>query len=325
MPSAGASIATAAWTSARTSPVWTGCCTARPAAARARRRRRSAGPRPSRTGPGRRSPRCRRRGSAAPSPPCPARRSRSRTRRRLRVRGVPRSCGRSFVLAVLRGTRPTRRSPQSVDPRGADTGLTDLTGRPPRGVHRRRPRPRPTSPPTRSRCSAAGTTTRSTAGIDEPNAMVVATVSADGRPSVADGAAQGRRRAGFVFFTNSGSRKGAELAGNPRCALLFPWHDLQRQVRVDGTARRWPAPSVEAYFATRPRGSQLGAWGLAPVAAWWPTRDELEAAYDARSSGSPADDVPVPAELGRLPGAPGDGGVLAGPAGPDARPAGLPA
>ncbi len=65
---------------------------------------------------------------------------------------------------------------------------------------------------------------------------------------------------GFVFYTNTGSRKGHDLAGNPRCSLLFPWHPLERQVRVDGTATLLPREAVDDYFAVRPRGSQLGAW-----------------------------------------------------------------
>ena len=85
---------------------------------------------------------------------------------------------------------------------------------------------------------------------------------------------------GFVFYTNTTSRKGAELAGNPRCALLFPWHPLERQVRVDGIATLLPRAAVDAYFAVRPRGSQLGAWAShqSSVVAG---RDELAAAYDA--------------------------------------------
>jgi pyridoxamine 5'-phosphate oxidase len=65
---------------------------------------------------------------------------------------------------------------------------------------------------------------------------------------------------GFVFYTNYESRKGEELAANDACALLFPWHDLQRQVRVEGRAERVSAEESAAYFATRPRGSQVGAW-----------------------------------------------------------------
>jgi pyridoxamine 5'-phosphate oxidase len=65
---------------------------------------------------------------------------------------------------------------------------------------------------------------------------------------------------GFVFFTNHASRKGEELAVNAQCALLFPWHPLERQVRVEGVAEVLDRPEVEAYFRSRPRGAQIGAW-----------------------------------------------------------------
>ena len=98
------------------------------------------------------------------------------------------------------------------------------------------------------------------AGLYEPNAMVVSTVSGEGQPSSRMVLLKGFSETGFVFFTNQASRKGVELAAEPRCALLFPWHPLERQVRVDGTAELLPREAVDAYFAVRPRGSQLGAW-----------------------------------------------------------------
>ena len=75
-------------------------------------------------------------------------------------------------------------------------------------------------------------------GLPEPNAMIVATADADGRPSARTVLLKGYDRTGFVFFTNDASRKGAELEANASVALLFPWHDLQRQVRVEGSASR---------------------------------------------------------------------------------------
>ncbi|WP_297620848.1 pyridoxamine 5'-phosphate oxidase [Nocardioides sp.] len=98
------------------------------------------------------------------------------------------------------------------------------------------------------------------AGVHEPNAMVLATATPDGRPSSRMVLLKGVGADGFVFFTNHGSRKGDELAANPRCALLFPWHPLERQVRVEGVAEVLDAARVEAYFHSRPRGAQLGAW-----------------------------------------------------------------
>src|SRR6476620_11327976 len=89
------------------------------------------------------------------------------------------------------------------------------------------------------------------AGLHEPNAMVVASVSAEGRPSARMVLLKGVDERGFVFFTNYSSRKGSELDANPAVALLFPWHDLQRQVRVEGVASRVTAEESAAYFATR--------------------------------------------------------------------------
>ncbi len=130
------------------------------------------------------------------------------------------------------------------------------------------------------------------AGLREPNAMVVSTVSTDGRPSSRTVLLKGIGPDGFRFFTNLGSRKGVELAADPHCALLFPWHDLERQVRVEGTAELLAREDVAAYFASRPRGSQLGAWASSqsqPVA----DRGALESSYaeaERRFTGA----VPVP-------------------------------
>jgi pyridoxamine 5'-phosphate oxidase len=98
------------------------------------------------------------------------------------------------------------------------------------------------------------------AGLHEPNAMVVSTTGSDGQPSARLVLLKSVGAAGFTFYTNYGSRKAAELAADDHCALLFPWHALQRQVRVEGRARRVDAAESDAYFAGRPRESQLGAW-----------------------------------------------------------------
>ncbi len=135
-----------------------------------------------------------------------------------------------------------------------------------------------------------------TAGLYEPNAMVVATVSAQGQPSARMVLLKGFSDEGFVFFTNQASRKGDELAAEPRCALLFPWHPLERQVRVEGTASDLPRSEVAAYFESRPRGSRLGAHAShqSRVVA---SRAELDAAYDAAQAAYPGE-VPVPDEWG---------------------------
>ena len=135
------------------------------------------------------------------------------------------------------------------------------------------------------------------AGLHEPNAMVVSTVSDRARPSSRMVLLKGFSPRGFVFFTNLGSRKGEELAGNAHCALLFPWHPLERQVRVDGVAVLLPREEVAAYFATRPRGSQLGAHASRqsrPVA----DRAELEASYAEAAARFEGRDVPVPETWG---------------------------
>jgi pyridoxamine 5'-phosphate oxidase len=135
------------------------------------------------------------------------------------------------------------------------------------------------------------------AGLYEPNAMVVATVSGDGRPSSRMVLLKGFSERGFVFFTNTGSRKGRELAANPRCALLFPWHPLERQVRVDGTTEPLQRADVAAYFASRPRGSQLGAWA-SHQSRVVSGREELAAAYERLEREYADRDVPPPEEWG---------------------------
>ena len=134
------------------------------------------------------------------------------------------------------------------------------------------------------------------ADLYDANAMVVATVGPDFQPSSRMVLLKGVSERGFVFFTNTGSRKGRELAGNPRCALLFPWHPLERQVRVDGVATPLAREAVEDYFAKRPRKSRLGAWASeqSRVVAG---RDQLQRAFEEAEQRYP-DEVPVPDEWG---------------------------
>lgn len=136
------------------------------------------------------------------------------------------------------------------------------------------------------------------AGIYEPNAMVLSTVGGDGQPSSRAVLLKGYDDRGFVFFTNYESRKAHELRNDPLCALVFPWFELQRQVRVEGTIARTSREESEAYFATRPRPAQLGAWASeqSRVVA---DRNALEVAYAAaeeRFAG--ADVVPCPPHWG---------------------------
>lgn len=97
-------------------------------------------------------------------------------------------------------------------------------------------------------------------GLHEPNAMILSTADRDGRPSSRTVLLKHHDRHGFVFYTNYGSRKGQEIGDNPDVSLLFPWHGIGRQVIVSGTAERTGKDETTAYFRTRPRGSQLGAW-----------------------------------------------------------------
>ena len=95
---------------------------------------------------------------------------------------------------------------------------------------------------------------------NDPTAMALATVGADGQPSVRMVLLKGVDERGFVFYTNLESQKGQELAANPRASLLFHWKSLRRQVRVEGEVGGVSEAEADAYFATRPRGAQIGAW-----------------------------------------------------------------
>jgi pyridoxamine 5'-phosphate oxidase len=97
------------------------------------------------------------------------------------------------------------------------------------------------------------------AGVREPQAMALATATSEGAPSLRMVLLKEYDERGFVFFSNYASRKGSELAGNPRAALLFHWDPLGRQVRIEGPVERVSAPETAAYVRSRPRGSQLSA------------------------------------------------------------------
>lgn len=96
--------------------------------------------------------------------------------------------------------------------------------------------------------------------LNDPNAMALATATPDGLPSVRMVLLKGHGPDGFVFYTNFYSRKGGELAANPHVALLFHWKSLRRQIRIEGAVGRVDDATADAYFATRSRDSQLGAW-----------------------------------------------------------------
>ncbi|WP_308013232.1 pyridoxamine 5'-phosphate oxidase [Streptomyces beigongshangae] len=130
--------------------------------------------------------------------------------------------------------------------------------------------------------------------VHEPNAMVVSTADAGGRPSSRTVLLKQYDERGFVFFTNYASRKARELAQNPYVSLLFPWHPVARQVIVTGTAARIGRDETAAYFRTRPHGSQLGAWA-SDQSAVVSSREELDAAYaELVARYPPGERVPVP-------------------------------
>jgi pyridoxamine 5'-phosphate oxidase len=113
------------------------------------------------------------------------------------------------------------------------------------------------------------------AGVPEPNAMALATATPDGRPSVRIVLLKGLDDEGLVFFTGYESRKGLEIAANPRAAATMLWHPLQRQVRVEGPVTRVDETVSDAYFASRPRGAQIGAVA-SPQSRPIPDRQALE-------------------------------------------------
>lgn len=132
------------------------------------------------------------------------------------------------------------------------------------------------------------------AGLPEPNAMVAATASADGQPSARTVLLKDVDPRGFAFFTGLRSRKGSELAANPGISLVFPWFALHRQVVVVGRAELLPREEVDAYFASRPHGSRLGAWASRQSTVI-DGREGLEAEYRALQERYPeGSDVPTP-------------------------------
>lgn len=114
--------------------------------------------------------------------------------------------------------------------------------------------------------------------VPEVNAMTLATVGDDGRPSARVVLLKGVDARGFTFYTNLRSRKGREIDANPHAALLFFWVELERQVRIEGTIERVPDAESDAYFAKRPRLAQVGAWA-SPQSEPIPDRAWLEHAF----------------------------------------------
>jgi pyridoxamine 5'-phosphate oxidase len=135
------------------------------------------------------------------------------------------------------------------------------------------------------------------ARLYQPDAMTVATATADGRPSARLVLLRGLDDRGFTFFTNYDSRKAAELAANPRAALVFYWAELHRQVRVEGRVEVVSPEESDAYFRTRPRGSQLGAWA-SPQSQVLDGRAVLEQLTDEAARRFEGQPVPRPPRWG---------------------------
>jgi pyridoxamine 5'-phosphate oxidase len=135
------------------------------------------------------------------------------------------------------------------------------------------------------------------AGLPEANAMALATASPDGVPSVRIVLLKGIDDRGIRFFTNYESRKGRDLTANPRAAVALYWQPLGRQVRMEGPVERLTAEESDAYFATRDRGSQLGAWASRQGSVI-PGREVLDAALAEAGARYPGDEVPRPGYWG---------------------------
>ncbi len=135
------------------------------------------------------------------------------------------------------------------------------------------------------------------AEIAEPNAIVLATVDPQGRPSTRTVLCKGMSEDGIVFYTNYDSDKGAHLAHTPYASATFPWIGIERQMTIRGTVEKVSAETTAEYFASRPRGSQLGAWASnqsRPIGS----RSELEQALDDVTRRFDSQTVPVPPNWG---------------------------
>jgi pyridoxamine 5'-phosphate oxidase len=132
------------------------------------------------------------------------------------------------------------------------------------------------------------------AGLPQPNAMVLATVSRAGQPRARTVLLKEHGQDGFVFYTNRTSRKGQDLAGQPKACLMFPWHAIHRQVIIEGVVTALSSAGSEPYFRSRPRGSQIGAWASRQSSVL-ASRADLDGRYaELERRWPPGDEVPMP-------------------------------
>ncbi len=132
----------------------------------------------------------------------------------------------------------------------------------------------------------------------EPNAMILATVAPDGSPSARVLLLKRASEEGFIFYTNYESRKGQELLHMPKAAVVFNWLELQRQVRIEGNIRKAPEEVSDAYFSSRPKKSQIGAW-VSPQSQEIPGREFLEnRQQEIEAQYADADHLPRPEHWG---------------------------
>jgi len=136
------------------------------------------------------------------------------------------------------------------------------------------------------------------AGISQPNAMTLATVSRDGKPSARIVLLKRVDKRGFEFYTNFLSRKGKELGGNPHAALVFHWEPLGRQVRIEGEATKLSPEESDAYFRSRPVEHQVGAWASSQSEP--ATREELDRRYEETKARYTGVAVPRPPHWGGI-------------------------
>lgn len=135
------------------------------------------------------------------------------------------------------------------------------------------------------------------AEVPDPHAMVLSTVSGEGKPSARVVLLRGIEAGGFTFYTNYDSRKAADIRGNPDAAVVFFWHELDRQVRAEGEISKADAEESDRYFASRPRPSQIAAWASSQSRTL-SGRDELEQKFDEMESRFKESPIPRPDDWG---------------------------